>query len=319
MGERFSGFIFINMGNIMTSKQELITDFDMELTEEERALIEGYDDGADSDSMPRARVSKGAIGLLMGASEQRHQNLKYVIIGVKPQTYRELTDQKYDPKNTVPPSCYSLDGEKPHETANPPQILDMVTGKPRRPKDCSECSGERNGQKCTYKKHMVCGLENMANEQGLFTFTIPAMSAFHGGDLLDNDRPDQQLGLIKHLERMKNIPTKSGKPVKTVQLFTTSKILAGKQMGEAATFSFNAPDGSIMQVPVREAIAYAKLSQTDYFAKLMDSYEQYLLQAGRYWAKKRAENEGDQVSEEPAAPVSMDEIEDDLADVKAKK
>lgn len=263
------------------------------------------DDGANLELRPRLRINRG-LEMVVGTSTSKFKDgLDFIVLGVKGIT-RELHDVRYDPKNTKPPSCFSLDGEVPHELANPPMVIDRSSGESRPATGCqTDCPGSRNGFKCSYKRQIVGVVPDKVTKGAIVSFPLPAVSIFHKGDVEDNDFPDDATGLIPYIERVKSIATDGDSSIKLFQLVTHIKAHSVVPQGEAASFNFRDADGNIKATPPEIVNKCIDIMETPEYQKALNSYEQYLITGAKITDKEEAE----ETSAEPDMPQS-DNVDD---------
>jgi len=267
------------------------------------------DDGADVELRPRLRID-GGIELVVGNDVRDFPDgINVIALGIKPIT-RELRDTTYDVDNPQPPSCFSLDGETPHELANPPMVIDRATGDTKPASGCrTDCPGERNGFKCGYKRQVTCVVPDNISETGLISFPVPSMGIFNKGDVEKNPDPDNRTGLLNYIEKVKSVGT-DGEPIKLFQIITSIMAHKVKGKGETVTFSFRDKEsGDINATNEDQLRKCINLMGTDAYAKVANSYENYLITG----AKMKQEKEDETVTEDADAPVA-----DNIDDLKAK-
>lgn len=263
------------------------------------------DDGADVELRPRLRID-GGIELVVGNDVRDFPDgIDVIALSVKPIT-RELRDTAYDADNPQPPSCFSLDGETPHELANPPMTVNRQTGDMQPATGCrTDCPGERNGYKCGYKRQVTCVVPDNINSAGLISFPVPSMGIFNKGDVEKNPDPENRTGLLNYIEKVKSVGT-DGEPIKLFQIVTNITAHKVKGKGETVTFSFRDKDsGNINATSPDQLRKCIELMGTEEYTKVNNSYENYLITG----AKMKKEAEEAEVTDDAPPPVA-DNIDD---------
>lgn len=289
----------------LASTQGMMTDIPDDLQQQ----IDQTDDGADVDVVKLIKLD-GAVVMRMGEIEKDlGDTVDIIILGMMP-LGRGCFEGVYDAKNTDTPMCFSMDTKKPHPMSKPPMVIDRDTGFKKEAEKCSgkggECSGYIGENKCGWKRHIVCVLRSDIGESGLISFPIPSAALFHKGDVKKNDDVDNRVGFESYFKSVKALPTSSGKSPKLFQVVTSLKW--HKQLERGETFSFSCIDkhsGAVNATSVEEWAKVIKLMNTDAYKKIMNRYDDYLIDGAQ-----RRLDDSEETATEGASEPSTDNVDD---------
>lgn len=162
------------MSNVTVFQQDL-PDFlkNTEVDELTKALAGGTQNR-------RISIRGGRFRLVINGEEVSKTDrpeLDVVVAAGRKENSRIFYAKAYNPKEILPPDCWSDDGVTPHAKAEN-----------RQAESCANCpqniqgSGQGNSRACRYQKRLAVVLANDPGN-GLFQLTLPSQSIFAKGDM----------------------------------------------------------------------------------------------------------------------------------------